>query len=553
VASSPVVMTGRLKNVADGSESVQLTWQRDQRWQSQIVGRETVAQAGQLVQLARLGLPVNSGNATAVVQFLADYEAINLPVLPCARVSARLGWQDPEGRLGFLLGQTFITPTGEQVEATLPPDMMAPSAGGDHRIVFQGADGGDDQFVQGFHAAGTYNAWLRTVQRVVPYPRALLAIYAALTPPLLMVLKAPNFCLDWCGPTSQGKTTVLQLAASCWGCPDERLDATVLKTWDVTRVWVEQASTVLHALPLMLDDTKRARDPEFVAQVLYDVTSGQGRGRGSIQGMRRGGAWGTVLLSSGEAPATSFTQDGGTRARVVTLWGSPFGKADTTTAAVVDALRQGLVQHYGHLGPRFVQELMKVRAEWNILRKSYADIHQGYQQRGEGNPVIGRMAAYFAALRVTEFYAHEFLKLPWDFQDLINGLWDDLITEASEADRAAHALASIMSWAHGNQQAFWGRHQVDRDHHPKVPSQGWAGQWTYDDAWHFIAFFPHRLNELLRNLGFEPEAVIRTWRDRKWLITGSDRSRNHTQVRMDKGKPWMVAIKRQAVTEAESK
>jgi hypothetical protein len=48
------------------------------------------------------------------------------------------------------------------------------------------------------------------------------------------------------------------------------------------------------------------------------------------------------MLSTGEAPATSFTNDGGTHGRVLTLWGHPFGRADETTAPVVQRVNHSL-------------------------------------------------------------------------------------------------------------------------------------------------------------------------------------------------------------------
>ena len=159
-------------------------------------------------------------------------------------------------------------------------------------------------------------------------------------PHLFTILGCANFIVDWCSPTSTGKTTVLRLGGSCWGIPDERSPSSVLLTWDSTRVFINRASSLLHSLPLILDDTKRCKYPNDISKTLYDVASGRDRGRGSTKGLRRSGSWHTVLLSSGEAPATSFTQDGGTRARVLTLWGPPFGRADDTTVTVVHRLNQ---------------------------------------------------------------------------------------------------------------------------------------------------------------------------------------------------------------------
>src|SRR5262249_9142027 len=151
---------------------------------------------------------------------------------------------------------------------------------------------------------------------------------------------------DFSGPTSQGKTTTLRLAASCWGCPDETQQSAALGTWDSTRVWIERHSNVLHNIPLILDDTKRARRNQ-VGQTLYDVANGRGRGRGSVKGTQASGTWQTLLISSGEAPITSFTEDGGTRARVLVVWGSPFGGNDDATAQTVQGVSETICENFG--------------------------------------------------------------------------------------------------------------------------------------------------------------------------------------------------------------
>ena len=96
-----------------------------------------------------------------------------------------------------------------------------------------------------FASRGSLGEWVEAVSQVVEFPRVLIAVYAALTPPLLSILGCPNFIVDWCNPTSTGKTTVLRLGASCWGVPDERAPASVLLTWDATRVFINRASSLL--------------------------------------------------------------------------------------------------------------------------------------------------------------------------------------------------------------------------------------------------------------------------------------------------------------------
>jgi len=231
------------------------------------------------------------------------------------------------------------------------------------------------------------------------------------------------------------------------------------------------------------------------------------------------------------------------------LWGPPWGKADEETAVVVHQVNQGVLSHYGHAGPRFVQHLLRYRPRWEQWREEYQFALATYTAKAGGDPVAGRLAEYFATLDQTAVIAHEALELPWEYQDPIADLWDSLVREASQADRAAAALASVLSWATGHEQEFWGRHSQDQDGTPRQPHTGWAGKWERDEKWSEIAFLPHRLSEILKSQGFESEAILRVWRDREWLTVGDDHARCRKKISIAGNKCWAVVIKREAFEE----
>lgn len=309
--------------------------------------------------LATYGAPVTSNNAPDVVAYLADFEAANLTVLPRDNVAHKFGWMDstPTAKAGFLCGHQLIR-----------PDSVASD---DHRTVFQGRDDGDRQRADAFSSQGTFDGWREAIRPIEGFPRVRLAIYAALATPLLAVAHAVNFILSYSGVTSSGKTTALRSSASVWGCPDERSPAAAINTWDATRVAIERVCALQDGLPLIVDDTKRASRREDVVTVLYDVASGQGRNRESVDGLRRSDSFGTIMICSGEEPITSFSQDGGTRARTIELWGSPFGTVDGDTATLVANLNAGLQVHYGFAGPHFAKWLVENEEHWPTWRERY--------------------------------------------------------------------------------------------------------------------------------------------------------------------------------------
>ena len=101
------------------------------------------------------------------------------------------------------------------------------------------------------------------------------------------------------------------------------------------------------------------------------MAHGRGKGRGNVKSIERTGTWKTVLLSTGEGPATGFTQDGGTRARALERYGYPFGRADEVTSKLVRDLNVRVMSHFGHAGPQFVKWLSDNESCWGDLVEIY--------------------------------------------------------------------------------------------------------------------------------------------------------------------------------------
>lgn len=167
----------------------------------------------------------------------------------------------------------------------------------------------------------TLAGWQEAVSLVGPFPRVLLGIYASLTAPLLSILDAPNFILDFCGDTSIGKTVTQHAAASVWGYPPGERGGLVV-AWNSTQVFSERYAELLNDLPIFLEDSQAA-DPRTVARMIFMLANGVGRGRGSPRGLRGVTRWRGVTISSGERPLTEATQSGGACADHHSLGFSP--------------------------------------------------------------------------------------------------------------------------------------------------------------------------------------------------------------------------------------
>jgi uncharacterized protein DUF927/Cch-like protein len=551
IAYGALLITGRTKDVDGEAEGIRLSWKRGDSWRHKIIDRGIVANARELVSLANTGFPVTSSDAKLQVEYFAKLEAANFSDLPTARTTSRMGWQGSDCKSGFSIGRDFVRPGGEIVEAEIRADSMNWT---NKAIAFRGDDAGDDQVVEGYRADGDLDAWIEAVEKIAPYARVVSTVYASLASPLLQLLNLPNFILDLSARTSQGKTTAQRAAASVWGVPDERKPGAAIQTWDISKVGAERASAVLNGIPLILDDTKRAKNPQIIAETLYLVASGRGRVRGSLKGLQISKTWHTVLISSGEQPVTSFTNDGGTRMRTLEIEGAPFGRQDAETGKIVELFNLAILSNYGHAGRRFVAwlaENLDQRDEWKqeIGRRAEEYVRQAASERA------GRLALYAATIAQAASLAHKALDLPWVFEDPIRKLWAEISGEAEDAVGARRALRYLLSWAWANEARFIGRELENNRGIPIAPPAGWIGRWDREEDFEFIGFYPHHVEDLLRAQKFNPDAVMSEWRERGWLRVKDDGQRRFTcehRLRGEVKRAHLVTVLRKGIDEIDA-
>ena len=546
---TPVVISERLVDARDGAESLCLAWLRDHRWNERIVERTLLASSTRITKLSAYGIGVNSINARIAVQYFADFENENVEIIPLSRVTQQLGWQGTECEEGFLLGHELLT-----ARTTVPFQAGGSSTGGEHQrptIRFRGADEGDDQLVLGLHTAGTFDDWRDGISRLADYPKGKFIVCAAFSPPLLRPLQTPNFLVSATGATSQGKTTMLRCAASVWGAPDERSRTSIMGSWDGTRTYVERASAVLCDLPIILDDTQRSKNNRIITQAIYDVCSGRGRSRGSLVGIRDTDTFRTVLMSSGEKQLTSYSQDGGTRARVLELWGSPFERSDATTGAVVTQISSAVNENYGHAGRAWVQFLTANRSQWHAWHACHQQWKRHFEQRAGDNSVAARIGTNLATVQVAGALANYAGILPWAPDDMIEILWQELVSESAEAAQAAAMLRHVLSWAHAHREEFAGQRSAELGQ----PPGGWAGRWDSDpdnpNNWDYIGFFESKIDAVLGEGGYKPATIRSVWRDRGWLRISPGRAVYRTRLESMGSPVGLVAITRAAIESAE--
>ncbi len=287
-----------------------------------------------LAVLLDRGLEVNYQRRAQIVGYIASQH-------PKLRVisATTTGWQ------GAAL---FITPLETIGQAT---------------AVYQADSAADGDYGK----AGTLEGWRDEVAVMLPgNPLLQLGIGTALAGPLLAPLNhytGGGFHLLW--DSSNGKTTIVQSAASVWGH-----GAHFTLKWNATANGLEGIAALRNDCLLALDELGQA-DPRYVGEVVYNVADGIGKQRaGRSSAARPVRRWRVMLLSSGEVTLETKMGEAGKRIRagqevrlVTVSAGRSFGAWDnlhshSSGAALSDALKKASVTHYGHAGPEFVRQLI---------------------------------------------------------------------------------------------------------------------------------------------------------------------------------------------------
>jgi putative DNA primase/helicase len=490
VARRPVYVVGYLVDVDGGGHYLRLRWQAvGGEWAEAVAPYGACVDSRGVLGLAgRHGLPVSSASARELVGYMeAAAAAVGLPVQRCA---ARMGWM----KGGCLIGRDWLG-NGEPVQLL-------------DELALQ-------QLADAYGTRGTFDGWLEHV--VAPGRQSAgmwLAIYAAVGSILLEPLGVSGcFGIDWSGETSRGKTTVQRVAASVYGQPSQHGG---MRSWKVSPAGLEAHATTLRHMPVILDDSKNARRAEDVASMVYMLSTGAGAVRGApghgsrSVSQRPVGMWRSWFVSSGEQRLTAFSNDAGTRARVLCMVGPPLRSGDQAQQMTL-----GTLAHYGHLGRRCVPYVM---AELGALKRVHREALErwSFELRKHG-AVAGRLAEAVAVLEVARNVA-EAVGLPAAPMDALT--YAALAAKAGgiDADQAAGALRCVYAEAVRHRTAWWGKHEVSRDGSPVVPVRGWLGRWS-DEAG-TLDLLPIALTAMLERHGYD-RGIVDRWVERGWLHGGT--------------------------------
>ena len=219
-----------------------------------------------LRQLFNLGLRAESGQQPRrrLIQYLQTTETLNRYTLV-----NRLGWH----------GKAFLLPNCTMGKPKEP-------------LYFYS----DSPDLNKLSSKGKLSEWQKSIAHYCQEnPLLLFAVSAAFAAPLLHLIGMETTGFHFYGDSSQGKTTLLKVAASVYGSPD------YVRTWRSTDNALEGIAAAHSDGLLILDEISQC-DPRLVGDIAYLLGNGKGKSRANDRGGVKSNnlEWRLVFLSTGE-------------------------------------------------------------------------------------------------------------------------------------------------------------------------------------------------------------------------------------------------------------
>lgn len=320
VCPHPIEPVRRLVNVDSGEERLELAYKKGAYWRKIIIEKSILASSQKILDLAALGVVVNSENAKSLSSYIFRMEQMNYDVIPEKRSAGRLGWISEHGFSPYFDGLEFD---------------------------------GEDNFRGIFSAisqCGSKDKWIELVKSVrAEKAVARIAVAASFASVLLEPCGLLPFFMHFQGGQGVGKTVAVMLAASVWARPRMGDYAT---SFNSTAVGMEMLAGFLNSLPICMDELQiqSAKGVRDYDSLIYQMTERAGRLRGAkAGGIRKVEKWNNCILTTGEDPIIQSNSMGGASVRVIEI------HCPTQIYSDLVGLCKVIGDNYGWAGKDFVE------------------------------------------------------------------------------------------------------------------------------------------------------------------------------------------------------
>lgn len=454
----PIMPTEILVNAEENTEKLRIGYFKDGAWRSVVVARSLMANAGKIVELADLGVEVNSDNAKLLVKYIADCVAMNPSILPRTKSISHMGW-----------GENTFIPYSSDIKLDC-----------------------EDQYktlIGSVKEKGTLEDWIAIVEPLLKNIYLRLTVAASLASPLIEKIGALPFVLHLWGGTGSGKTVGAMVAASVWG--DPRFGHLV-RTMNMTINSMMSTAAVLRNIPFFGDELQTIKSRfENYDQLIMRVTEGIDRGRmNNYATLQKQNTWMCSFIFTGEEPCTKSGSGGGVKNRVVEI------ECNAPLIENGNVVVNKINNCFGVLGPAYIEKLHKRQ-----LAKAYQWFFEKLLKKDTTEKQAMAMALIMLA---DDILQKEFMpNLPvLEIEDV-----EPFLCSNAEVDVAERAYETTLNIIAENEDKFA---QLNYDAKSNVI---W-GKITSNKE---IYFNKTVLERELEKVGFDFASVKRKWSDRGYL------------------------------------
>lgn len=476
ISGTPIIIVSRTHNIDTDEEKIKIAFKKHGRWKSGIYPATTIYQSRNIVQLAAIGVMVNSENAKNIVSFLDALESENMDLIKETRCVSQLGWADTEHFLPCQSGDIEM-----DVENTMSSRLQA------------------------YEQRGDFEEWKRVMGQHRKRNKFRFILAAAFAPPLLKMLNQRIFFIYNWGGSEGGKTAALHAALSVWGDPEN-----LKVSFNATKVGLEYTAAFYKDLPLGLNERQLAGEKqESIEQIVYMLAEGSSK----IRGTRGGGIqtikqWRTIVLATGEVELAGSATQTGVSTRVLEVYGGPFdNKREASDMYPFTA------ECHGHAGNEFIKRLLKTDSQ-DVLK-----LHETISKELT-NRVSDRSISHIDAV-ATVATADYFVSI-WLYGKDVNSALNEavdmgmeiLLTQPTDRERDVNenALQYVVDWILSNKEQF--------TETAKGTRYGFEKQGMY-------YIIPSVLNEALKRVGYTKTKTLR-FLNEKGIVTRDERTRSYT-------------------------
>lgn len=477
----PILPVERMVNVDTGVEKLKIAFRRgNEPWRSIIAEKSVLASRQKILQLADMGISVNSETAPYLVRYLSEAEDRNYDKIPQTKSI---------GRLGYIPGEGF-----------------SPYVDG---LVFDGDLAFRDLF-RAVSQVGDYDEWISVAKECRGMSiTAKIMLAASFASPLLDILGALPFYVHLWGGTGTGKTVALMLAASVWGDPNP---GKYVKTHDATAVGLEKTAAFLNHLPLCLDELQLTQNGKGQAKHdVYKLAQGVGRTRGTkFGGIERTPTWKNCILSTGESPLTNQNAGAGAVNRVIDI------ECRTGEDVIKDGNRVSnlLKANYGWAGREFVTAIYEDEDMMEKIRTSYSETVASLSRRDTTEKQAMSAAAILIADRLIS-------KMFFRDEPLTEDEIGEFLASRASVSIGERGYQYLLDWVAQNANKF-----ISADAEANLTEL--FGVIEYSQAFIIKSVF----NSVMDNAGFSPATVL-SWMKQEGKI--EVRGKNLTKGKRIKG------------------